>query len=146
MRVIADFHLHSKYSRATSKEMEVETLARWAKKKGISLVGTGDFTHPTYLTELRSKLEPIGNGFLRLKKEDQGVQFILTAEVSNIYNQSGKTRRIHTLLFAPSLEAAQAVSSKLGTLGKISSDGRPIFGFSAKDLAKIVLDLSPDAC
>jgi uncharacterized protein (TIGR00375 family) len=144
MRIIADFHLHSKYSRATSKEMEVETLARWAKKKGIGLVGTGDFTHPTYLTELRSKLEPIGNGFLRLKKEDQGVQFILTAEVSNIYNQAGKTRRIHTLLFAPSLEAAQAVSSKLGTLGKISSDGRPIFGFSAKDLAKMILDLSPD--
>ncbi len=144
MRFIADFHLHSKYSRATSKEMEVETLARWAKKKGISLLGTGDFTHPTYLTELRSKLEPLGNGLLRLKKEDQGVQFILTTEMSNIYSQGGKVRRIHTLIFAPSFEVVQALSSKLGNLGKISSDGRPIFGFSAKDLAKMILDISPD--
>ncbi|MGB9627372.1 MAG: DNA helicase UvrD, partial [Thermodesulfobacteriota bacterium] len=70
MRFIADFHIHSKYSRATSKEMEVETLACWAKKKGITLLGTGDFTHPTYFVELRSKLEPSGNGLFRLKKED----------------------------------------------------------------------------
>ena len=144
MRMIADFHLHSRYSRATSKEMDVETLARWAKKKGISLLGTGDFTHPSYLAELRSKLEPVGNGFLRLKKEDQGVRFILTTELSNIYSQGGKVRRIHTLIFAPSLEVVQTLSSKLGNLGKISSDGRPIFGFSAKDLAKMVLDISPD--
>lgn len=144
MRMIADFHLHSRYSRATSKDMDVETLARWAKKKGISLLGTGDFTHPAYLTELRSKLEPLGNGFLRLKKEDQGVRFILTTELSNIYSQGGKVRRIHTLIFAPSLEVVQTLSSKLGNLGKISSDGRPIFGFSAKDLAKMVLDISPD--
>ncbi len=144
MRMIADFHLHSRYSRATSKDMDVETLARWAKKKGISLLGTGDFTHPSYLAELRSKLEPLGNGFLRLKKEDQGVRFILTTELSNIYSQGGKVRRIHTLIFAPSLEVVQTLSSKLGNLGKISSDGRPIFGFSAKDLAKMVLDISPD--
>jgi len=123
MRMIADFHLHSRYSRATSKEMDVETLARWAKKKGISLLGTGDFTHPAYLAELRSKLEPLGNGFLRLKKEDQGVRFILTTELSNIYSQGGKVRRIHTLIFAPSLEVVQTLSSKLGNLGKISSDG-----------------------
>ena len=144
MRMIADFHLHSRYSRATSKDMDVETLTRWAKKKGISLLGTGDFTHPSYLAELRSKLEPLGNGFLRLKKEDQGVRFILTTELSNIYSQGGKVRRIHTLIFAPSLEVVQTLSSKLGNLGKISSDGRPIFGFSAKDLAKMVLDISPD--
>ena len=144
MRWIADFHLHSRYSRATSKEMEVESLARWAKKKGVTLLGTGDFTHPTYLAELRSKLEPLGNGLLRLKKGDQGVRFILTTELSNIYTQAGRVRRIHTLLFAPSFEVVQAISSKLANLGKISSDGRPIFGFSAKDLAKMILDLSPD--
>ena len=104
MRFIADFHIHSKFSRATSKEMEVETLARWAKKKGIALLGTGDFTHPTYFAELRSKLEPSGNGLFKLKKEETGVQYILTTEVCNIYTQNGKGRRIHTLIFAPGFE------------------------------------------
>jgi uncharacterized protein (TIGR00375 family) len=144
MRFIADFHLHSKFSRATSKEMEVETLARWAKKKGIALLGTGDFTHPTYFAELRSKLEPSGNGLFKLKKGEQGVQYILTTEVSNIYTQNGKGRRIHTLIFAPSFEVVEAIRSKLGNLGKLSSDGRPIFSFTAKELAKMVLDVSMD--
>ena len=144
MRFIADFHIHSKFSRATSKEMEVETLARWAKKKGIALLGTGDFTHPTYFAELRSKLEPSGNGLFKLKKEETGVQYILTTEVCNIYTQNGKGRRIHTLIFAPGLEVVEAIRSRLGNLGKLSSDGRPIFGFTAKELAKMVLDISPD--
>ena len=144
MRFIADFHIHSKFSRATSKEMEVETLARWAKKKGIALLGTGDFTHPTYFAELRSKLEPSGNGLFRLKKGEQGVQYLLTTEVSNIYTQNGKGRRIHTLIFAPSFEVVEAIRSKLGNLGKLSSDGRPIFTFAAKELAKMVLDISPE--
>ncbi len=144
MRFIADFHLHSKFSRATSKEMEVENLARWAKKKGIALLGTGDFTHPTYFAELRSKLEPLGNGLLKLIKGDERVQYILTAEVSNIYSQEGKGRRIHTLIFAPSFEVVETIRSKLGNLGKLSSDGRPIFSFSAKELAKMILDISAD--
>jgi uncharacterized protein (TIGR00375 family) len=144
MRFIADFHIHSKFSRATSKEMEVETLARWAKKKGIALLGTGDFTHPTYFAELRSKLEPSGNGLFRLKKGEQGVQYLLTTEVSNIYTQNGKGRRIHTLIFAPSFEVVEAICSKLGNLGKLSSDGRPIFTFATKELAKMVLDISPE--
>ena len=144
MRFIADFHIHSRYSRATSKEMEVETLARWAKKKGIGLLGTGDFTHPTYFAELRAKLEPLGNGLFRLKKGDPGVHYILTAEVCNIYTQDGKVRRIHTLIFAPSFEVAEAIRSKLANLGKLSSDGRPIFSFTAKELAKMILNLSSD--
>jgi uncharacterized protein (TIGR00375 family) len=144
MRFIADFHLHSKYSRATSREMEVESLARWAKKKGITLLGTGDFTHPTYFAELRAKLEPLGNGLLKLKKGDQEVRYILTTEVSNMYTQGGKGRRIHTLIFAPSFEVVEAISSKLGKLGKLSSDGRPIFTFPAKELVKMILDTSPD--
>jgi len=144
MRFIADFHLHSKFSRATSREMEVETLARWAKKKGIALLGTGDFTHPTYFAELRAKLEPLGNGLLRLRKGDQGVQYILTTEVSNIYTQDGRVRRIHTLIFVPSFEVAEAIRSKLGNLGKLSSDGRPIFSFTAKELAKMIFDISMD--
>ena len=144
MRFIADFHIHSKYSRATSKDMEVETLAQWAKKKGITLLGTGDFTHPTYFAELRAKLEPLGNGLLKLKKGDQEIRYILTTEVSNMYTQGGKGRRIHTLIFAPSFEVVEAIRSKLGNLGKLSSDGRPIFSFAAKELVKMILDISPD--
>src|SRR4030043_460846 len=144
MRFIADFHLHSKFSRATSREMEVETLAQWAKKKGIALLGTGDFTHPTYFAELRSKLEPLGNGLLKLRRGDQGVQYILTTEVSNIYTQNGKVRRIHSLIFAPNFEVVEAIRSKLGNVGKLSSDGRPIFSFAAKELAKMILDISAD--
>ena len=144
MRFIADFHLHSKYSRATSKDMEVETLGRWAKKKGISLLGTGDFTHPTYFAGLQAKLEPLGNGLFRLKKGDEGTRFILTTELSNIYSQGGKVRRIHSLIFAPSFKVVEALSARLSSLGKLSSDGRPIFSFSAKDLAKMILDISPE--
>ncbi len=144
MRFFADFHLHSKYSRATSKDMEVEALAQWAKKKGITLLGTGDFTHPTYFAELQSKLEPVGNGLLKLKKGDPGIRYILTTEVSNIYSQGGKVRRIHNLIFAPSFETVEAIRSKLGNLGKLSSDGRPIFSFTAKDLVKMILDISED--
>ncbi len=144
MRFIADFHIHSKYSRATSKEMEVESLARWAKKKGITLLGTGDFTHPTYFVELKAKLAPLGNGLFELKNGEKGVKFILTAEVSNIYSQDGKGRRIHTLICAPSFEVVEAIQSKLGALGKLSSDGRPIFTFSAKDLAKMILNVSEE--
>jgi len=144
MRFIADFHIHSKFSRATSRDMEVETLARWARKKGIALLGTGDFTHPTYFAELRSKLEPSGIGLFRLKKGDQGIQYILTTEVCNIYTQNGKVRRIHNLIFAPSFDVVEAIRSKLGNLGKLSSDGRPIFSFSAKELVKMILDISPD--
>jgi uncharacterized protein (TIGR00375 family) len=124
--------------------MEVETLARWAKKKGIGLLGTGDFTHPTYFAELQSKLEPSGSGLFKLKKEDLDVRYILTTEVSNIYTQEGKGRRIHTLIFAPSFEVVEAIRSKLGNLGKLSSDGRPIFTFTARELAKMILDISGD--
>ncbi|MFB3886154.1 MAG: endonuclease Q family protein [Thermodesulfobacteriota bacterium] len=144
MRFIADFHLHSKFSRATSKDMEVETLARWAKKKGISLLGTGDFTHPTYFADLRAKLAPLSNGLFELKKGEKAVKFILTTEVSNIYHQDGKVRRIHNLIFVPSFEVAEAIRSKLGNLGKLSSDGRPIFTFTAKELLKMILDISGD--
>jgi uncharacterized protein (TIGR00375 family) len=144
MRFIADFHLHSKFSRATSKDMEVETLARWAKKKGISLLGTGDFTHPTYFVELRSKLVSLDNGLFELKKGEKEVKFILTTELCNIFTQNGKVRRIHNLIFAPSFEVVEAIRSKLGNLGKLSSDGRPIFSFPAKELLKMILDISAD--
>ena len=144
MRFIADFHIHSKYSRATSKDMDVDMLARWAKKKGIALLGTGDFTHPTYFAELRAKLAPTGRGLFELKHGEKDVKFILTTEVSNIYSQDGKGRRIHSLVFAPNFEVADAIRSRLSGFGKLSSDGRPIFGFTARDLVKIILDISKE--
>ena len=144
MKFIADLHLHSKYSRATSREMEVETLSLWAKRKGIKLLGTGDFTHPLYLLDLKSKLRPLGSGLFAQPEDPDGTHFMLTAEVSNMFTQGGKGRRVHTLIFAPSFEVVERINAQLGKLGKISSDGRPIFGFSAKDLVKMVLDVSPD--
>lgn len=144
MKITADFHIHSKYSRATSREMEVETLARWAEKKGINLLGTGDFTHPQYFAELQGALEPLGNGLFKLKQRPSPVHFILTVEVSNIFSVRGVVKRIHTVIFAPSFEAAQKINARLSALGKLGSDGRPIFGFHVKDIVKIALDASAD--
>ncbi len=142
MRFIADLHVHSRYSRATSRDMELESLAVWGKKKGISLLGTGDFTHPTYFAEMRSKLEPFGEGIYVLKGGERETKFMLTTEVSNIFSQGGKVRRIHTLIFAPNFSAVEGINDKLRSLGKLGSDGRPIFGFPVKELVKIVLGIS----
>jgi len=144
MRIIADFHLHSKHSRATSPDMEVESLVKWGKIKGINLIGTGDFTHPAYFYELKTKLEPTGAGLFKLKNSDSPIQFILTVEVSNVYSQNSRLRKIHNILFAPSFELVEKLNAKLSKFGKLASDGRPTFGFSSKDLAKMVLDVSPD--
>ena len=144
MQIIADFHIHSKYSRATSKDMGIETLGEWADIKGINLLGTGDFTHPTHFYNLKNKLEPEGNGFFRLKGKGIKARFILTAELSNIYSQGKKVRKIHNLVFAPTFDVAERINSKLEKLGKLSSDGRPIFGFSARELLKIIMDISEE--
>lgn len=144
MKFIADFHLHSRYSRATSQNMDVETLNTWAKLKGIELLGTGDFTHPTYFLELKTKLDPLGNGLFVLKDDPKGTHFILTCEVSNIFGHRGKTRRIHNIIFAPSLEVVEKINASLRRQGKLSSDGRPTFGFPAKELVKLVMDISQD--
>lgn len=146
MRIIADIHIHSRYSRATSKDMNLDVLSLWARLKGINILGTGDFTHPAHFASIEEKLEPSGNGLFALKTDTvDPVRFMLTAEVSNIYTQGGKTRKIHNLIFAPSIEAAKKMNSAFARLGNINSDGRPIFGFSSQDLLKIVLDASPDA-
>lgn len=144
MKIIADFHIHSKYSRATSREMEVETLALWAEKKGIDLLGTGDFTHPQYFAELQGKLEPLGNGLFKLRAGSSPVRFILTVEVSNIFSVKGVTKRIHAVIFAPSFDVAEKINSQLSRVGKLASDGRPIFGLHVKDIVKIALDASSD--
>jgi uncharacterized protein (TIGR00375 family) len=157
MKFIADFHVHSKYSRATSKEMDVENMTRWATIKGVRLLGTGDFTHPFYFAELKQKLEPLGNGLFTLKKEfkksagilengsHKEVNFILTTEVSNMFQQGGSGRRVHTMIFAPSFEIVEKINEELSQYGKLGSDGRPIFGFPTKELVEIVTDIT-DQC
>lgn len=144
MKIIADLHIHSKYSRATSKDMEVATLSRYAEMKGIHLLGTGDFTHPQYFAELRAALEPLGNGFLKLKHSPSPVHFMLTAETSHIFSVKGKTKRVHMILFAPSFEVVEKINRFLAGRGNIASDGRPIFGMHVKELVKACLDISPD--
>jgi uncharacterized protein (TIGR00375 family) len=141
MQFIADFHIHSKYSRATSRDMDVDHLVEWAKLKGISLVGTGDFTHHLWLEELKSKLEPTGNGlFVR-----DGVNFILTTELSSIFSKNGRSYRIHNLIFAPDFKTVDKINHTLSSFGvNLASDGRPILGLDAKEVARIVFDISPD--
>ncbi|NPA95326.1 MAG: DNA helicase UvrD [Thermodesulfobacteria bacterium] len=141
---LADFHIHSKYSRATSKDMEPLALNETAKLKGIQVVGTGDFTHPGYLKELEEKLEPAEEGLFVCKDDPEGTRFILTAEVSNIYTWRGKGRRIHTVLFAPNFEVVRDIQARLKAIGNISADGRPIFGFPAKELVRLVMEASPE--
>jgi len=143
MKFIADFHVHSKYSRATSKEMDVENLARWAAIKGIDLMTTGDWTHPNYLAELKLRLTPAEDGLYRLKKSTSPTRFILTTEISHIYTQKGKSHRIHMLVFAPDIETVIKINTKLARNYNLASDGRPILGMPAKDMVKTVLDISP---
>jgi len=141
---IADLHIHSKYSRATSKDMEVLSLYKWAKVKGIKVLGTGDFTHPYYLNDLKTHLEPAANGLFKLRGEGEDVYFMLTAEVNNIFSAKGKQRKIHTLIFAPSFKVVEKINARLSQYTDLSIDGRPTLSFSAKELVKIVLDISED--
>jgi uncharacterized protein (TIGR00375 family) len=138
MEFIADFHIHSKYSRATSRDMDVKHLAQWAKLKGITLMGTGDFTHHLWLEELKHTLEDCGNGLFK----HADVYFMLTAEISSIYSKGGKGYRIHNLIFAPSFAVVDKINNALFRRGaNLSSDGRPIIGLPAAELAQIVFDI-----
>src|SRR3990167_1528706 len=140
MKLIADFHIHSKYSRATSKEINISNLSQWAKWKGINLLGTGDFTHPLWFQELKNNLQPLGNG-LYVNKNFPEIKFILTTELSSIYTQGGKGRRIHNVIFAPSFATVEKINTKLTGIGNLYSDGRPILGISARGLTKLILDI-----
>lgn len=154
---IGDFHIHSKYSRAVSKNMNVEELDAWARKKGIAVMGTGDFTHPDWFAELRQKLEPAEEGLFILKNGggpasshqtaggraspmDGETRFLLTVEISCIYSKGNKVRKVHHIVFAPSFEAVEKINTQLSWIGNIRSDGRPILGLDSKQLAKIVFD------
>lgn len=147
MQFIADFHIHSKYSRATSKDGNIDNFAKWAKIKGVDILGTGDFTHPLWFRELKEKLEPAEQGLYRFKNHNNnhnGTKFILTTEISSIYSKKGKTRKIHNIIFAPSFDVVEKINTHLGWIGNLKSDGRPILGLDAKELVKIVLGISPD--
>ncbi len=144
MSFLADLHIHSKYSLATSKNMDVDALSCWGKDKGIKLLGTGDFTHPKYFSELKDKLKPVSNGLYTLKGGDESVYFMLSAEVNHIFKDAGRMRKVHMLIFAPSFEVVEKINKKLAPRGKLASDGRPIFCFPVRDLVKLALDICPD--
>lgn len=152
MRIISDLHIHSKYSRATSPKMDIDNLYIWTRLKGINLLGTGDFTHPAWLAHLKEKLEPLGNGFFRYKNSkissdklsNQETYFLLSAEISNIYSQDNKLRRVHNIILAPSFEVVDKINYQLSQIGNLYSDGRPILGLSSYELVKIILNISSD--
>ncbi len=152
---IADLHIHSRYSRATSKDCTPEHLDLWARRKGIHIVGTGDFTHPAWREELTEKLEPAEEGLYVLKEEyrikdsevpgEMTPRFVITGEISSIYKKNGKVRKVHSLILLPGLEDAEKISAKLEQIGNIHSDGRPILGLDCHDLLEIILELCPSA-
>ena len=154
MKMIADLHIHSRFSMATSKEGTPENLDFWARKKGISLIGTGDFTHPVWREELKERLVSEGNGLYRLRdayvKEEsrkfpgEGTRFVVSGEISSIYKKNGKTRKVHNVILLPSLEAADAMAQRLEKIGNIHSDGRPILGLDSHDLLEMMLDVCPE--
>lgn len=154
MKMIADLHIHSRFSMATSKEGTPENLDFWARKKGISLIGTGDFTHPVWREELKERLVLEGNGLYRLRdayvKEEsrkfpgEGTRFVVSGEISSIYKKNGKTRKVHNVILLPSLEAADAMAQRLEKIGNIHSDGRPILGLDSHDLLEMMLDVCPE--
>lgn len=149
MIYFADFHIHSRFARATSKNLTLPLLDEFARKKGIKVLGTGDFTHPLWLAEIEHFLEPAAEAGLFVLKDsdsDDPTRFILSVEISSIYNQAGRTRRIHTVIMLPTLEAAGSFNDMLSTHGaKLSSDGRPITGLSAKRVAELAFSAHPQA-
>ena len=139
VRVYADLHIHSKYSRATSKDMDLEHLSKFGKIKGLNVISTGDFTHPKWFQELKTKL----------KKEDDiysynGMYFIPSVEISSIYKDAGKVRKVHNCVLAPDLEIAEQITEQLKKRGRVDYDGRPIFGIPSPDFVEMVMNVSKD--
>jgi len=158
MSFYADLHIHSKYSRATSRDCDLENLAYWGRKKGITVIGTGDFTHPAWYAELAEKLVPAEPGLFRLREDLENevvrrlppachgvTRFMLSVEVSTIYKKGDKTRKVHHLIYAPTLEQAGTINQKLEKIGNLRSDGRPILGLDSRHLLEIVLS-SGEGC
>jgi uncharacterized protein (TIGR00375 family) len=157
VKFIADLHIHSHYSIATSKELAPEYLDYWARIKGIGIVATGDFTHPKWIVELKEKLKPAEPGLFKLKPElrlklpfqnadieNRDVRFVLSSEISSIYKKNDKVRKVHNLLYAPDFETVEKMQFELSKIGNITSDGRPIFGLDSRNLLELALNVSPD--
>lgn len=155
MNIIADFHIHSHFSLATSSQLTPEYLDLWARLKGLQVIGTGDFTHPGWVAELEEKLIPAEEGLFRLqddlvidehllpRQKEQTVRFILSAEVSSIYKKDGRVRKIHSLILAPDFKTVRAIQQRIQKIGgNITSDGRPILGLDARDLLELSLEAS----
>lgn len=152
--LIADLHIHSHFSRATSRDCDAPHLDLWARRKGIGLIGTGDFTHPAWRQELKEMLLPAEEGLYRLKDElvlpcevqpATAPRFVLSGEISTIYKCGGKTRKVHHVILLPSIEAAEELSHRLEAIGNLHSDGRPILGLDSRDLLEITLECCPEA-
>ncbi len=151
---IADLEIHSRYSRAVSKEMTLENLALWAAKKGLQVLGTGDFTHPLWFKELKEKLEPAEPGLFQLRPRfrpknnhfsTEKIRFLLSSEVNCVYSKKNKVRRVHHLIYAPSFEAVEKINIQLSWIGNLKVDGRPTLALDSKELLKILLTASPDS-
>ncbi|MGH7158068.1 MAG: endonuclease Q family protein [Candidatus Saccharimonadales bacterium] len=156
---VVDLHVHSKYSRATSKNCDLEGLYFWGKLKGINLIGTGDFTHPEWFNEFRSKLEPAEPGLFRLRADiadeidkllppsvcDNSIRFVPSVEIATIYSKGGKVRKLHQLVVMPSFEAVAELNARLERIGNLKTDGRPILGLDSKELLRHALESSPEA-
>ena len=147
MRFIADLHIHSRFSRATSKNLTLGSLDFWARRKGIDLLGTGDATHPLWIDEIEEQLTEAEDGFYRLKSEfaqtgDSRTRFVLSAEISNIYKKNDRVRKNHNLILLPDIQTARRLNEKLDRIGNITSDGRPILGLDARDLLELCLNTS----
>lgn len=150
---IADLHIHSRFSMATSRDCDLPHLDLWARNKGIQLVGTGDFTHPQWRREMADMLIPAEEGLYTLREEyvlpgpvsDPKTRFVITGEISTIYKRAGRTRKVHHQILLPNLEAAKRFSLRLEAIGNLHSDGRPILGLDNRDLLALLLDTCPDA-
>lgn len=152
-RYLADLHIHSRFSMATSRDTDPTRLDWWARRKGLGLIGAGDCLHPAWLEELEACLTPAGDGVYRLREElvlpgapaGEAPRFLVTGEVSAVYRREEKTRRVHLLLLLPGLEAARALAARLERFGKLASDGRPTFSMDCRDLLTEVLEACPEA-
>lgn len=155
MKIIADLHIHSKYSRACSKNLDLPHLDLWARLKGINIIGTGDFTHPEWSKQIGEQLEDVGSGLFRLRQDlrlkeslsaaldKKEAFFLLTSEISCIYSRGGKVRRVHLLVFAPSIKVVAEINRRLNEIGNLKADGRPILGLDAEKLARLVFEVDP---
>ncbi len=139
MKIISDLHIHSRFSRATSKALDIKNLEKWAKIKGVNLLGTGDFTHPEWIKELKKELVEDGSGILKTKT---GFPFVLSTEISLMYSQGNKGRKIHNVILAPNFEVVQQITDYLKKRGRVDYDGRPIFGIKCPEFVESLKQIS----